>query len=47
MNYTELFRAMLPETALVVGALLVLTFDLTFGRKRSLATRLLADNHGG
>lgn len=42
MNYTELFHAMLPETALVVGALLVLTFDLTFGRKRTLATRLHA-----
>ncbi|MCX6951727.1 MAG: NADH-quinone oxidoreductase subunit N [Verrucomicrobia bacterium] len=40
MNYTELFRAMIPEAALVAGALLVLTVDLLFGRKRSLETRL-------
>ena len=40
MNYTELLHAMVPEAALVVGALLVLTFDLTFGRRRSLDTRL-------
>jgi len=40
VNYTELLHAMVPEAALVVGALLVLTFDLTFGRRRSLDTRL-------
>ncbi len=40
MNYTELLRAMLPETALVFGALLVLTLDLAFGRRRTLEHRL-------
>lgn len=40
MNYTELFRAMLPEAVLVLGALLVLTFDLTLTRNRPSEIRL-------
>lgn len=40
MNYTELFRAMLPEAVLVFGALAVLTLDVLFGRPRSLEARL-------
>ena len=35
-NYLVLARAMLPEMALVAGAVLVLGYDLAFGRKRSL-----------
>ena len=42
MNYLELLRALLPETALVVGALLALTFDLSFGVRQSRETRLQA-----
>ncbi len=42
MNYLELLRALLPETALVVGALLALTFDLSFGVRQSRETRLHA-----
>ena len=38
--YAELWRALLPETALVVGALLVLTIDLTVGRNRAAGSRL-------
>jgi NADH-quinone oxidoreductase subunit N len=40
VNYAELLRALLPEACLVVGALLVLTIDLLFGRKRSGEDRL-------
>ena len=40
MNYAELLRAMLPEAVLVIGALLVLTVDLLFGRSRSFEARL-------
>jgi len=40
MNYSELFRALLPETALVLGALLVLAVDLATGRTRSAESRL-------
>lgn len=42
MNYTELLHALLPETALVVGALLALTFDLIFGARQTRETRLHA-----
>lgn len=40
MNYSELFRALLPETALVLGALVVLGVDLATGRTRSAESRL-------
>ena len=40
MNYTDLFRATLPETALEVAALLVLVVDLGFLRKAALKTRV-------
>ena len=40
VNYSELFRALLPETALVVGALLVLAADLVLGRTRTYGQRL-------
>lgn len=33
-NYAELFAALSPEAALILGALLVLTLDLTIGRKK-------------
>jgi NADH-quinone oxidoreductase subunit N len=39
MNYTDLFRATLPETALEIAALLVLIIDLGFLRKSALKTR--------
>jgi NADH-quinone oxidoreductase subunit N len=39
-SYDLLARALSPEIALVVGALLALAADLTFGRRQSLATRL-------
>ena len=39
-NYTELFRALRPETALVLGALLALGLDLTLFRRRPLEDRL-------
>lgn len=42
MNYSELLHALLPETALVVGALLALTFDLVVGARQSRETRLQA-----
>jgi NADH-quinone oxidoreductase subunit N len=38
--YAELWRALWPETALVIGALLVLAIDLTLGRSRTAGTRL-------
>jgi NADH-quinone oxidoreductase subunit N len=40
MNYSDLFRATLPETALEVAALLVLIVDLGFLRKAALKLRL-------
>ncbi|MGC1463485.1 MAG: NADH-quinone oxidoreductase subunit N [Terracidiphilus sp.] len=40
MNYTDLFRATLPETALEIAALLVLVVDLGFLRKAALQTRV-------
>lgn len=40
LSYSELFRALLPETALVLGALIVLGIDLAFGRNRDAAHRL-------
>ncbi|MGA9672215.1 MAG: NADH-quinone oxidoreductase subunit N [Terracidiphilus sp.] len=40
MNYFDLFRATLPETALEVAALLVLVVDLGFLRKAALKTRV-------
>ena len=40
MNYTDLFRATLPETALEIAALLVLVVDLGFLRKAVLKTRV-------
>lgn len=38
--YAELFRALAPETALVVAALLAIGVDLLAGRHRALASRL-------
>ena len=40
MNYADLFRTTLPETALEVAALLVLIVDLGFLRKAMLKTRV-------
>ena len=40
MNYADLFRVTLPETALEVAALLVLIVDLGFLRKAALNARL-------
>lgn len=40
MNYTDLFRATLPETALEVAALVVLVVDLGFLRKAALNLRV-------
>lgn len=42
MNYADLFRATLPETALEVAALLVLVVDLSLLRKAVLQTRVTA-----
>jgi len=42
MNYADLFRVTLPETALEVAALLVLIVDLAFLRKAALKVRLAA-----
>ena len=39
MNYADLFRVTLPETALEVAALLVLVVDLGVLRKASLKVR--------
>jgi NADH-quinone oxidoreductase subunit N len=39
MNYADLFRVTLPETALEIAALLVLVVDLGFLRKAALQTR--------
>ena len=40
MNYIDLFRATLPETALEVAALLVLVVDLGFLRRVAMKTRV-------
>ena len=40
MNYADLFRVTLPETALEIAALLVLVVDLGFLRKAALNVRL-------
>lgn len=40
MNYADLFRVTLPETALEVAALLVLVADLAFLRRAALKTRV-------
>jgi NADH-quinone oxidoreductase subunit N len=40
MNYADLFRATLPETALEIAALLVLVVDLGFLRKAALKARV-------
>ena len=40
MNYADLFRATLPETALEIAALLVLVVDLAFLRKAALKVRV-------
>jgi len=42
MNYADLFRVMLPETALEVASLLVLFVDLAFLRKAALQTRVMS-----
>ena len=42
MNYSDLFRATLPETVLEVVALLVLVVDLGVLRKAVLKTRVTA-----
>ena len=39
-DYAGLTRALLPETALVFGALVVLGFDLVAGRKLAPAARV-------
>ena len=41
LNYGELFHALRPEAALVVGALLVLGLDLATGRGRTAVARLM------
>ena len=40
MNYADLFRVTLPETALEVAALLVLVVDLAFANKAALKVRV-------
>jgi len=40
MNYADLFRVTLPETALEIAALLVLVVDLGFLRKATLKVRV-------
>jgi hypothetical protein len=40
MNYADLFRVTLPETALEVAALLVLVVDLGLLRKAALKVRV-------
>jgi NADH-quinone oxidoreductase subunit N len=40
LNYAELFRALLPETALALGALAVLGLDLFGGKHRSAEQRI-------
>ena len=40
MNYVDLFRATLPETALEIAALLVIVVDLGFLRRAATSTRV-------
>ena len=40
MNYADLFRVTLPETALEIAALVVLVVDLGFLRKAALKVRV-------
>ncbi|MGA8088501.1 MAG: NADH-quinone oxidoreductase subunit N [Terracidiphilus sp.] len=42
MNYADLFRVTLPETALEIASLLVLVVDLAFLRKAALQTRVMS-----
>jgi NADH-quinone oxidoreductase subunit N len=42
MNYADLFRVTLPETALEIAALLVLVVDLGFLRRAALQTRVMS-----
>ena len=42
MNYADLFRVTLPETALEIAALLVLVVDLGFLRKAAHCRRAVA-----
>src|SRR6202051_3482049 len=42
MNYADLVRVTLPETALEIAALLVLVVDLGFLRKAALQTRVMS-----
>jgi len=42
MNYADLFRVTLPETALEIAALVVLVVDLGFLRKAALQTRVMS-----
>jgi NADH-quinone oxidoreductase subunit N len=42
MNYADLFRVTLPETALEIAALLVLVVDLGFLRRAALQTRVVS-----
>ena len=41
-NYFELFHTLLPEASLVIGALVVLGFDLVAGRRQTLDARTRA-----
>ncbi len=47
MNYADLFRVTLPETALEIAALLVLVVDLGFLRKAALQTRVTVGGAAG
>ena len=40
LDYVQLFRALRPETSLVVGALLVLALDLSLFRQHTVEERL-------
>ena len=46
MNYADLFRATLPETALEVAALLVLVVDLGLLRKGAARRRGFCSSKG-
>ena len=39
LSFLQLFRALLPEAALVLGALIVLGFDLVVARRRRQGPR--------
>ena len=47
MNYADLFRVTLPETALEIAALLVLVVDLAFLRKATLRVAQLGGGDAG